>query len=357
MAALRIIAAACAAATALLVAVPGAVASESTAPSTVVTLTFDDGWREQAAAGKEMTARGMAGTFFISSGQLGYRAFMTSDQLVALEEQGHEIGGQTLSHVSLVDLPLEKAMAEICSDRAALVHLGFDVTSFAYPYGAFDDDVADLPVECGYNSARRASGLYAGGPDCTSCPVAEDPGLSGGRWGIRTPGTFTGPTALDELKERVEAAEQEGGWLPLVFEKICLQACGSDELSLQAFTAFLDWLEGRSSVDVRTVHEVVGGAVDPPVGPLPRQVGALPPFEGTPDEVLEASPDEDEVASSPQGSGGSGGSDIEGSASDAPGFTLLGFGIGQMQVVFAGVFLALFLTLGYRLTTRDRRYE
>ncbi len=51
---------------------------------------------------------------------------------------GHEIGGHTLTHVDLVTVPATEARRQICDDRAALVAMGFPVTSFAYPFGSTD---------------------------------------------------------------------------------------------------------------------------------------------------------------------------------------------------------------------------
>lgn len=51
--------------------------------------------------------------------------------------------------------------SEICRDRSNLLAYGFEVTSFAYPYGYYDERAKQAVCDCGYNNAR----IVTGGPE------------------------------------------------------------------------------------------------------------------------------------------------------------------------------------------------
>ena len=112
---------------------------------------------------------------------------------------------------------------------------------------------------CGYTSGRDVGNLF--GADCP-CPYAETiPPNDAYR--LRTADGVTGSTTLADLQASVTNAETHGGgWVPLVFHGICDNSCtGANSVTVATFTAFLDWLQPRSSAGttVRTVGEVVGG--------------------------------------------------------------------------------------------------
>ena len=83
-----------------------------------------------------------------------------------------------------------------------------------------------------------------------------------------------GPDGLTTLQSRVTDAERNGGgWVQLLFHGLCT-GCGVNGTDPATFNAFLNWLQPRAATGtvVRTVQQVIGGTVQPPVpGP------ALPP--------------------------------------------------------------------------------
>src|SRR5690606_27978861 len=80
-------------------------------------------------------------------------------------------------------------------------------------------------------------------------------------------------TSLADLQSYVTDAETHGGgWVVLTFHGICNNTCtGVNTLSTSTFTAFLDWLQPRSTngTVVRTVGQVMGGGTQPPPPPPP----------------------------------------------------------------------------------------
>jgi hypothetical protein len=211
----------------------------------------------------------MHGTFFVNSGRLDSSSYyMGWDQVRGLAGDGNEIGGHTVDHANLPSVQasnLDEAKREVCNDRVTLLNEGFQVSNFAYPYGAYDDTTKQIAQQCGYNSARDVSGVVSPG-SCDGCPFAEsvppaDP------YRTRTPQNVFATTSLAEIESYVTQAEQNGGgWVQLVLHHIC-SGCGENYAITQSdFGGLLDWLAARpATTSVKTVAQVVGGAVSPGV--------------------------------------------------------------------------------------------
>ncbi|MGZ5416899.1 MAG: polysaccharide deacetylase family protein [Nocardioides sp.] len=295
-----------------------------------MSFTFDGTFKGQEDAAEILSENGLAGTFYINSGYLDFPAYLSVDQLRSIARNRNEIGGASLFGNDLSRLPEEEATAQVCSDRATLAQLGFQVTSFAYPHGAGTAQVKAVAQACGYNSAREFAGLYESAEDCSSCPSGEPmPPVDDFR--IRTPSPGT---SLDTLQRHVLRAEDNGGgWVPLVFTNVCV--CpeeGDDAISPTEFTTFVQWMTERPpSTTVKTVDQVMGGP--------------LKPVKGEP--VARLVPD-------PSVAIGSGSS--PGALSKKPAWTVAGIGIGQSQIIFFGVLLTVAIILTYRVASRGNRY-
>ncbi len=240
------------------------------ATNTTVVLTFDDGLASQSVVPAMLDAHAMKGTFFINTSQIGVGGFLSWANLTTYQADGHEIGGHTLHHSDLTTLPLDQAANEICADRANLDSHGIDATDFAYPYGTGFQfpAVASIVKACGYNSARRANGLYSAQPECLGggCgfPYA-DTTPPGDPYGVRTADNPQTATTLLEIETIVTQAEIHGGGLvPIVFHQIC-DACDPYSTTQATLQAFLDWLQPRaaSGTLVKTMAQVIGGTVKP----------------------------------------------------------------------------------------------
>jgi peptidoglycan/xylan/chitin deacetylase (PgdA/CDA1 family) len=262
--------------TALLLLVAAIAGAAPASAQTVVSVTFDDGSAGQTQAGDMLAAHGMHGTFYINSARIGTSDYyMTWEQVDRLATDGNEIGGHTAHHANLTQTDPEEARRQICNDRVNLVNRGYSVTDFAYPYGNFNSSIQSMVNACGYNSARSVQGA-------TSDTIPpHDPYAILESWGGGD---------LASLKSAVIQAEQNGGgWVPLTFHLIC-NGCGGLSVSPADFQAFLDWLEPRSAngTVVKTVHDVIGGSVRPPVdGP------AAPPAPNGWNAIKNSSLDQD----------------------------------------------------------------
>lgn len=295
---------------------------------TVVSFTFDGGYKDQNLAAEILAKHGLAGTFYINSGYIGYPAYLTTDDLRDIARNRSEIGGGSLFNDDLEKLDASRAHQEVCDDRATLSQLGFQVTSFSYPYGN-DSPSAKAAVEgCGYNNARSVAGLYAAPEECASCPNAETlPATDDFR--IRTLGESRN---LAYIENHVRLAEEAGGgWMPLIFTHVCVcTKLGDAGISPEQFEALVKWVTTQPKVRVLTVDQVMGGDLKPIVGqPQSRimpQGLTLPPKDTPPPSGRSAA-------------------------------TLWGFHINQGTLVGLGLAVGLTVVITYRVATRGNRYD
>jgi peptidoglycan/xylan/chitin deacetylase (PgdA/CDA1 family) len=253
--------------------IPAGPGHASPAAPLAVTFTFDDGWADQLVGQQLLQQHGMVGTFYINSAFIGQTGYMNRTELDALAAAGHEVGGHTATHQDLATLSTDEQNRQICQDRNTLLSWGYQVTSFAYPFSSFLPATETVAQQCGYNSARAVGDLRS--PEtCGDCEPAEtvppaDP------YAVRTPDDIQLNTTLAQLQDLVVAAEAIGGWLPFNLHHVCSSGCSAESISPTVLEQFLGWLLPRTAVGttVKTVHQVLGGAVNGPVAPTP----ALPP--------------------------------------------------------------------------------
>jgi len=238
----------------------------------IVSLTFDDGNADQAAAGPILAAHGMHGTFFIISGRVGASGYLSQGQVASLEDDGNEIGGHTVTHVDLTTVSRDEAARQACDSRATLMGMGLHIWDFAYPQGHTNADVEDVVRDCGYNSARRVGDVVSPGA-CSGCPFAQAlPPPASEVYGLRTPDSVKATTSLADLQTLVtQAQDHGGGWVIVVMHHLC-DGCNPESISPDLFSSYLDWLQSQAGngVSVQTVHQVIGGGEAAPVwGPDP----------------------------------------------------------------------------------------
>lgn len=247
---------------------------------TTITLTFDGGRTSQLAAAKVLKTHGFRGTFFVNSGFMGAKDYMTVEDLHALAADGNEVGGHTATLADLTALEPDEAKRQVCNDRTNLTDWGFKVTSFAYPFAAKSPEAEAMVAGCGYNSARSQGDLRSR-LGCADCSVSETVRPADAFSTRSTPEVGSAWTITD-LQQSVMDAEAAGGWLQLSFYDIDDNG-GPRSISPALFSDFVSWLATRTeegTTAVRTVHDVIGGGAKPAVAgpaapPAPAGVNAL----------------------------------------------------------------------------------
>lgn len=123
-------------------------------PPKPIVLTFDDGSESTHTAAMPIMQRyGFTGVSYIVLNYLGIPRYMSADQIRSLHAAGWEIGSHGLSHIELTTQP-RKHEAEVIESRRRLERLlGVPVTSFAYPFGVYDDDSLIYVRNAGYIAA------------------------------------------------------------------------------------------------------------------------------------------------------------------------------------------------------------
>jgi peptidoglycan/xylan/chitin deacetylase (PgdA/CDA1 family) len=120
----------------------------------MVTFTFDDGnGTDYTKAFPLFSSKGVRGTSFIITNNIGVGGLLTASQLQEMQQAGWEIGSHTKSHRNLTTLSEEELIEELQGSREALEALGVSVRTLAYPGGAQNDTVREHTNDY-YEAAR-----------------------------------------------------------------------------------------------------------------------------------------------------------------------------------------------------------
>ena len=137
-------------------------------PAKTVVLTFDDGYADNLShAAPILQANGAKATIYLIADRSQPLAaggdehgnplspLLTDDQVVELLNTGVvELGAHTLNHTDLTKLPPAAQREQISASKAQLEQaFGCCVSSFAYPFGRYDERAMALVAEAGYASA------------------------------------------------------------------------------------------------------------------------------------------------------------------------------------------------------------
>ncbi len=227
---------------------PTATKKELIFKNTVVSLTFDDGDADNYSVRSVLAENNLLATFYVVSGFTNSNGYMTDDQLRDLYNDGNEIGGHTLSHTKLTEVRGEDLKREVCQDRSNLVAYGFEVTSFAYPFGYYDNEAKQAVMDCGYGNARGVSG----GPETIQ---------SADKYGLRAMPYIVSDTRFPKMTRYVTEVENNGGgWVIFVFHHVC-DGCNQYAVKPEIFSEFAQWLGEQQSngLVIKTVGEALGG--------------------------------------------------------------------------------------------------
>ena len=126
-------------------------------PPRPVIITFDDDWETQYTYALPLLKKyGFTATFYVWVVVVGMKNHMTWDQVRELDAAGMEIGCHTMTHPYLTRIKDDTALRrEILGAKQRIEqHIGKPVTSFAYPFGQYNEHVVEMVKEAGFTSAR-----------------------------------------------------------------------------------------------------------------------------------------------------------------------------------------------------------
>ena len=111
----------------------------------------------------------MVATFFVITGRMTEPGFLNAASIRQLDRAGMDVGDHTAHHVDLRLLTPTELRTETAGSRQALQRvLGHPVYFFAYPFGAFNDNVVSAVKAAGFTMAYTTAG---GTTESTASPL------------------------------------------------------------------------------------------------------------------------------------------------------------------------------------------
>ncbi len=135
---------------------------EDKIPRNTCVMTFDDGRKNNYdIVFPILKKNNINATFFIIFDRLGEKGYMTRNNIGELFRAGNEIGSHTLSGGSLINTDWfdgkfteTELYRQISGSRNVFNNYFFNVNTFAYPLGEWNDNIVSLIKEAGYIVAR-----------------------------------------------------------------------------------------------------------------------------------------------------------------------------------------------------------
>ncbi|MCT2398391.1 glycosyltransferase [Novosphingobium mangrovi (ex Huang et al. 2023)] len=140
-------------------------ASGQPLPQRSVAITFDDATRDFMETALPLLQRyGFPAALYVPTNAVGGHADWDSRygepaplldwaEIASLQDHDVTIGAHGVRHVGLTGLAPEELVRELAGSKAVLeARLGREVTSIAYPFGAFDPAIRDMAALCGYRT-------------------------------------------------------------------------------------------------------------------------------------------------------------------------------------------------------------
>lgn len=122
-------------------------------PPKPVMITIDDGNSSDWTFVELLERYGFEGNFFLPN-----YAHLTASQIRTLDRAG-EVCGHTVSHQNLSMLPYDDQKYQIDANKKYLeTMLGYEITCFAYPFGAYNGLTPYVVIEAGYLIAFDVNG-------------------------------------------------------------------------------------------------------------------------------------------------------------------------------------------------------
>jgi peptidoglycan/xylan/chitin deacetylase (PgdA/CDA1 family) len=157
---------------------------------------------------------------------------MTSQEVLAMQTAGDEIGAHTQTHPHLADLSLALAQKEIEGSKQDLLSMGItSVATFAYPYGSHNTDVEQLVKNAGFIDARITG---PGFNDANTDPYA-----------LYYYGIFSSTTP-QMVETAIDAAAKNKKWLILVFHRVDETPVSPEDTTHELVQQVVDYIREKN---------------------------------------------------------------------------------------------------------------
>jgi len=228
-----------------------------------VAITIDDGWADQYQMAQDLHTHNLKGVFYVNSRRVGDSGRLTEQQLRDIGDMGHEIGSHTKRHTKLSTQTYSQQKKHICDDRNLLLEWGYNVTTFAFPYGADTPEAFELLGLCGFNGARDSGGIRTN-TSCLRCPKSDNIPPSDPQQ-IRSV-SYRSVMGVQGLKWYVEQADADpkytNGVLTFIFHEYGNFPDKTASILPSEFIEFLEWLN-TNEIPVVTIDSTINTRVYP----------------------------------------------------------------------------------------------
>jgi peptidoglycan/xylan/chitin deacetylase (PgdA/CDA1 family) len=118
-----------------------------------ICLTFDDGFSsDYNLVLPELKKINATATFFIVTDFLDTPNYLTKKQVKYLSDEGMQIGSHSKSHPNFLMLAPDKRLEELNDSKEILEDIiGKPISTFAFPYGLFDNECSQAVFLAGYS--------------------------------------------------------------------------------------------------------------------------------------------------------------------------------------------------------------
>jgi len=171
----------------------------------IATFTFDDGWKSIYQQGLPLFNKyNIKTTQFVVAGYDTNSAYMSPDEILDMQKQGHDIGSHSYSHADHSKIHDEDLMREVAGSRTVLNAKFGGINNVAAPFGRYNQDVTRTIRECYQSHRTTDTGFNAAGYD---------------RYQIKVQNVEVNTTP-EQIQGWAEFARDNNLWLILVYHQV-----------------------------------------------------------------------------------------------------------------------------------------
>lgn len=125
---------------------------------TIITTSWDDGHPLDLKVANLLSKHRLSGTFYMPLVNKE-NSLMSKEEMKSISKK-FEVGGHTINHVSLPEIPEENLELEISQGKEKMEEICGQIISFAYPKGQYNQNVIQVVKKSGFRGARTAKMLH-----------------------------------------------------------------------------------------------------------------------------------------------------------------------------------------------------